>query len=85
MAGDNFLLVTQNIDNLHERAGSKRVLHMHGELLKVRCTQSGGVPNGPAISALTTVATAASSRRRCGHTWCGSARCRWVWTTFTGR
>jgi hypothetical protein len=35
--GDNFLLVTQNIDNLHERAGSQRVLHMHGELLKVRC------------------------------------------------
>ena len=43
VAGDNFLLVTQNIDNLHERAGSKRVLHMHGELLKVRCTQSGRV------------------------------------------
>ncbi|WP_431222676.1 Sir2 family NAD+-dependent deacetylase [Serratia sp. L9] len=41
--GDNFLLVTQNIDNLHERAGSKRVLHMHGELLKVRCTSSGQV------------------------------------------
>lgn len=41
--GDNFLLVTQNIDNLHERAGSKRVLHMHGELLKVRCTHSGQV------------------------------------------
>ncbi|CDL82030.1 Sir2 family NAD+-dependent deacetylase [Xenorhabdus szentirmaii] len=41
--GDNFLLVTQNIDNLHERAGSQRVLHMHGELLKVRCCQSGQV------------------------------------------
>ncbi len=41
--GDNFLLVTQNIDNLHERAGSERVLHMHGELLKVRCTVSGQV------------------------------------------
>lgn len=32
------ILVTQNIDNLHERAGSENVLHMHGELLKVRCT-----------------------------------------------
>lgn len=32
-----FLLVTQNIDNLHEQAGSKNVIHMHGELLKVRC------------------------------------------------
>ncbi|MBB3304929.1 MULTISPECIES: Sir2 family NAD+-dependent deacetylase [unclassified Enterobacter] len=41
--GDNFLLVTQNIDNLHERAGSQRVLHMHGELLKVRCVSSGQV------------------------------------------
>lgn len=32
------LIVTQNIDNLHELAGSKNVLHMHGELLKIRCT-----------------------------------------------
>lgn len=31
------LLVTQNIDDLHERAGSKNVIHMHGELLKARC------------------------------------------------
>ncbi|RWR01888.1 NAD-dependent deacetylase [[Pantoea] beijingensis] len=41
--GDSFLLVTQNIDNLHERAGSQRVIHMHGELLKVRCAVSGQV------------------------------------------
>ncbi|EPC7251927.1 NAD-dependent protein deacylase [Cronobacter sakazakii] len=41
--GDRFLLVTQNIDNLHERTGSKNVVHMHGELLKVRCSQSGQV------------------------------------------
>lgn len=41
--GDRFLLVTQNIDNLHERAGNKNIIHMHGELLKVRCTQSGQV------------------------------------------
>lgn len=33
-----FTLITQNVDDLHERAGSKNVLHMHGELLKVRCT-----------------------------------------------
>ena len=31
------LVVTQNIDNLHERAGSVNLLHMHGELLKARC------------------------------------------------
>jgi NAD-dependent deacetylase len=41
--GDHFMLMTQNIDNLHERAGNNNVLHMHGELLKVRCTQSGQV------------------------------------------
>jgi len=35
--GDNFLLITQNVDDLHQRAGSKRVIPMHGELLKVRC------------------------------------------------
>lgn len=31
------LLITQNIDNLHEQAGSENLLHMHGELLKARC------------------------------------------------
>ena len=34
---DNFLLVTQNVDDLHERAGSKNLIHMHGELAKLRC------------------------------------------------
>jgi len=29
-------VITQNVDNLHERAGSTRVLHLHGELMKVR-------------------------------------------------
>ncbi|WP_409557580.1 SIR2 family NAD-dependent protein deacylase [Allomuricauda sp. SCSIO 65647] len=31
-------IITQNIDNLHEQAGSKNVLHLHGELFKVRST-----------------------------------------------
>jgi NAD-dependent deacetylase len=30
-----------NIDDLHERAGSQRVVHMHGELLTARCTACG--------------------------------------------
>jgi NAD-dependent deacetylase len=38
---DPFLLVTQNIDNLHQRAGSKNVLPMHGELFKARCLETG--------------------------------------------
>ena len=41
--GDRFLLVTQNIDNLHERAGNQNIIHMHGELLKVHCSQSGQI------------------------------------------
>lgn len=37
------LLVTQNIDDLHDRAGSKNLIHLHGELLKSRCTACGAV------------------------------------------
>ena len=37
------LLVTQNIDNLHERAGSKNLVHMHGELLQARCLACGSI------------------------------------------
>jgi len=35
------LLVTQNVDDLHERAGSKRLLHMHGELTRGWCLACG--------------------------------------------
>ena len=38
-----FTLVTQNVDDLHERGGSENVLHMHGELKKVRCVKSGEI------------------------------------------
>lgn len=41
-AGD-VVLVTQNIDNLHERAGSTSIIHMHGEILKVRCLKCDAV------------------------------------------
>ncbi|MDG0815835.1 Sir2 family NAD+-dependent deacetylase [Bdellovibrio svalbardensis] len=33
----DFLLITQNVDNLHRRAGSKNLLHMHGRLDRIRC------------------------------------------------
>lgn len=39
-AGD-FLLVTQNVDDLHERAGSRRMLHMHGALNSALCAACG--------------------------------------------
>ena len=42
-AGGELVLVTQNIDDLHEQAGSDPVIHMHGELLKARCTRCGAV------------------------------------------
>ncbi len=35
------LIVTQNVDDLHERAGAKRMLHMHGELLSTLCADCG--------------------------------------------
>lgn len=41
--GEALTLVTQNVDDLHERGGSSRVIHMHGELMKVRCGACGDV------------------------------------------
>jgi NAD-dependent deacetylase len=35
--GDRFLLATQNVDGLHRRAGSQRLVEMHGNLFKTRC------------------------------------------------
>lgn len=39
----NVYVVTQNVDNLHENAGSKNVLHLHGELMKVQSTTDPGL------------------------------------------
>ena len=36
----NVNIITQNVDDLHERAGSKNIMHLHGELLKVRSTKN---------------------------------------------
>lgn len=52
------LIVTQNVDDLHERAGAKRLIHMHGEHLKAWCTAcdvrsvwTGTLIDGPACPA----------------------------------
>lgn len=37
------LVITQNVDDLHDRAGSRNLLHMHGELLQARCLTCGKV------------------------------------------
>jgi NAD-dependent deacetylase len=36
-----FLLVTQNVDGLHERCGSRRIVRLHGSLWRLRCTAEG--------------------------------------------
>lgn len=41
---DRFFLCTQNVDDLHERAGSQNLVHMHGELFKSRCEADCGAP-----------------------------------------
>ena len=55
------LIVTQNIDDLHERGGAERVLHMHGEVLSAWCTAcdarhrcEGTLLEGPACPACST-------------------------------
>src|SRR5690349_7582272 len=39
--GDDLLVVTQNVDDLHERAGTRNLVHMHGELLRALCEACG--------------------------------------------
>ena len=41
---DRLFLCTQNVDNLHEQAGSRNVVHMHGELFKSRCDGCSRTP-----------------------------------------
>ncbi|HVJ07708.1 MAG TPA: NAD-dependent deacylase [Acidisarcina sp.] len=42
--GDRLFLCTQNVDDLHERAGSQNMVHMHGELFQSRCEAECGAP-----------------------------------------
>ncbi len=39
----HFTLITQNVDGLHQRAGSENVIELHGNITRVRCTESCGV------------------------------------------
>ena len=47
-------VLTQNVDNLHERAGSSRVTHLHGELIRLRSSRDSGliVPIGLTLKSL---------------------------------
>ncbi|MEO0096302.1 MAG: NAD-dependent deacylase [candidate division WOR-3 bacterium] len=42
---EGFLLLTQNVDNLHQRAGSKNVLELHGNIFRTRCLKCGRIDN----------------------------------------
>ena len=70
-SGGEFLLVTQNIDDLHERAGSERLIHMHGELLRARCAACGD------LTACTADLSIAMSCQACGRE--GRLRPHVVW------
>jgi NAD-dependent deacetylase len=69
--GGDMMLVTQNVDDLHEKAGSKAILHMHGELASVRCQACGS--RGQWVGDL----DAATECWRCGRA--GSLRPDVVW------
>ena len=82
----DLLLITQNVDDLHERAGSKRLLHMHGELakrlvprLRRALCMDGRHGRGRGMRALR------HAPGRCGPTSSGSARCPTRWTGSTRR
>ena len=57
-------VVTQNVDDLHERAGSKGVLHLHGELMKSRCENH---PEEIFALSLKKLALSIKSKAPCGH------------------
>ncbi|TPG43524.1 NAD-dependent deacylase [Sphingomonas koreensis] len=59
------LIVTQNVDDLHERAGARRLLHMHGELLSALCAACGARQRwtGPMAVGATCPACAAPALR----------------------
>jgi NAD-dependent deacetylase len=47
---DDFTLVTQNVDNLHRRAGNKRVLELHGNIMRSYCINCGTQDDHPQLS-----------------------------------
>jgi len=76
-AGD-LLIVTQNVDDLHERAGAQRLLHMHGELRSALCAICGvRVPwEGDLPPPPTGFSTSLETNGKLGCTSCGAAALR---------
>jgi NAD-dependent deacetylase len=63
--GASFLVVTQNIDGLHQRAGSRNVCEYHGSLAWWRCEVCGGELEPPAGAARFTVASSCARPSCC--------------------
>ena len=51
-ASGEALIITQNVDNLHERAGAQGVSHMHGELMRALCAACGVTWDAPPVMAV---------------------------------
>jgi NAD-dependent deacetylase len=79
-AGGSLFLCSQNVDDLHERAGSQAVVHMHGELSKARCLACGGVIGWRGDMGVEAACPACGSAGGFARTWSGSARSRSPWT-----
>ena len=77
--------MTQNIDDLHERAGSGGVIHMHGELLKARCELATTVQRWLDDLGVDDACPVAAAPAACGRMSSGSAKCRFTSTTSTAR
>lgn len=67
------LIVTQNVDDLHERAGARRLVHMHGELKRALCLACGDRPdwNAPLIDGPACPSCRAEGRMRPDIVWFG--------------
>lgn len=77
---ERLLICTQNVDNLHELAGSRNVVHMHGELFKSRCDTCSRPPS------TTTISSSPLPKFRAAHaaaafvrTSAGLAKCPSIW------
>ena len=80
--GDELWLCTQNVDDLHEKAGSRRVVHMHGELAVTRCHYCQATC--PDRGALTAEAVCGACGRA-GGAWCASGQTRSIANRWRGR
>ena len=66
---DRFLLATQNVDGLHERAGNRRIVRLHGSLWQLRCATCGDEREDLDLAA--SPRCACGGRRRPGVVWFG--------------